>query len=145
MHVKILFKHDAFDDESIESAWAMKIGNNYKLDNILFYAKEFSLGDIISANEINGELYADELIEESGHTTVRMLFNNKEQVSPIREKLKLMNCSSEISNVDRLISVDIPVEVDYSEMIAFLDAGEDKGEWEYEEASISSKHQNDIE
>ena len=90
-YVKILFKHCAFneDDESdcedIESAWAKVEGDSYVLDNILFYAREYSLGDVISAVEKDGDLYASGLIRESGHSTIRVLFYDieaKNRVSP---------------------------------------------------------------
>ena len=70
-YVKILFRHTAFDEDGIEGAWAMKVGQYYQLDNILFYAKEFSLGDLIDVEEIKGELWVKGLTQESGHSTAR--------------------------------------------------------------------------
>ena len=44
-HVKILFEHNNTPENEygIESAWAIPVGENFKLDNILFYAPEYSL------------------------------------------------------------------------------------------------------
>lgn len=140
--VKILFLHDAFEKEEIESAWAKRKGNYFVLDNILFYAKEFSLGDIIETVVKDGELYANRLIEESGHSTIRVFLSNENKVSKLREDLEHMGCSSEVSNISKLISVDIPRNVSYSSIIKFLDKGEKQGEWEYQEACISRLHSN---
>ena len=79
-HIKILFEHNNAPEGGygIESAWAIPINeDSYKIDNILFYAPEYSLGDIISVENRDGELFVTGLIKESGHSTVRIIFNNK--------------------------------------------------------------------
>jgi len=136
---KILFRYNNIEEDrqDIEGAWASKVGSYYKLDNILFYAKEYSLGDIVEVEEENGELYVTGLHEESGHSTVRIYFNNVDQVAHVREELKKMGCASEISNIPKLISVDIPPDVDYQEIKKYLDVEEAKEQWDYEEACIA--------
>lgn len=137
---KILFKHNAFEEEGIESAWAVKIGNNYQLDNILFYAQEYSLNDIIAVDDIDGELYVSALVEESGHSTTRILFDDTAIVESTRDILKGKGCSSELSNYEKLIAVDIPPLVSYKELKKYLEQGEKEGKWEYQEACISTRH-----
>ena len=139
-HIKIFFKHSAFGEESIESAWAKKVENGYELDNILFYAKNYSWRDIVSVEEVEGELYVTGLVQETGHSTVRVLFTDASEVSKIREELKKLGCSSELSNMDNLIAVDVPPKVSYSVIRDYLDKGELKGKWEYQEACIASNH-----
>ena len=144
-HIKVLFKHDAFEEENVEGAWTKQIGENFMLDNILFYAKEYSWGDIISAEEIDGELYAKDLIEESGHSTVRILLSKESLVKPVRAELEKLGCSSELSNYKKLVSVDIPKIVKYSIIRSYLDSGEQMEKWEYQEACLSSNHQAEFE
>jgi hypothetical protein len=139
-YVKLLFKHDAFEGNDVEGAWALKEGEFYKLDNILFYAKEFSWGDIIKAKKENNELYAESLIQESGHSTVRILFSDVSLVELTRNLLKDKGCSSELSNYEKLIAVDIPSEVNYKSIVPFFEKGENDGKWEYQEACISTHH-----
>lgn len=138
-HVKILFEHNnTLENEyGIESAWAVPIGENFKLDNILFYTPEYSLGDIVSAENRNGELFVTGLVQESGHSTVRVVLFEKESVAPLREKLKKLGCDTEISDVSGLISVDIPPEVDYSRIKNLLVEGEVSSKWSYEESCIA--------
>ena len=138
-YIKVLFTHDSFED-GLEGAWAKKVGDAYMLDNILFYAKEFSWGDIISIKEIDGENYVDELIKESGHSTVRVLFKSEDIVQRVRTELRALGCSSEMSNYNKLISVDIPPEVKYYIVRHFLTSGESLDKWEYQEACISTQH-----
>lgn len=140
-HVKVLFKHDAFGGEDIEGAWAKPQGVNYVLDNILFYAKEYSWGDVIKVKNDKGKLFVESLFQESGHSTIRVLFSDSSMVRRIRGELSQMGCSTELSNVDKLISVDIPPDVSYDLVTKFLGEGEEKEEWEYEEACISTHHQ----
>lgn len=136
---KIIFEYnDASDAYALESAWSTKVGDYYKLDNILFYAPEYSLGDIVSVEERNEELYVTGLIKESGHSTVRILFNNKKDVQTTRNKLMELGCESEVSNIPELISVDIPGSVEYFKSVKpLLEKGVKKNLWGFEEACIA--------
>lgn len=140
-HKKILFEHDnaANGGFGIESAWAIQVGDNFKLDNILFYAPDYSLGDIVSAEDRNGELFVTGLVKDSGHSTVRMIFDNKDDVNEIRTYLRSIGCQSEISDLPTLISVDIPPEIDYKKIKEYLDQGSELSKWGYEEACIAHR------
>ena len=135
---KIIFEYnDANDEYALESAWAEKLGDEYKLDNILFYALGYALGDIVSVEDRNGRHYVTGIIEESGHSTIRVLFNNKDDVQPTRDRLKAMGCDSELSDIPILISVDIPTNVDYKIIKQFLEEGKENQIWAYEEACLA--------
>lgn len=139
-YVKVAFRHDAFDGDDIETAWTVKEAEYYRLDNILFYAKGFSWGDLIQVKFVDGEPYADVLVKESGHSTVRILFENIDDVQSTRDQLKSIGCDSELSNYQKLIAVDIPPVVYYNDVIEYLDEGEKIAKWEYQEACISTLH-----
>ncbi|BAU53131.1 DUF4265 domain-containing protein [Mucilaginibacter gotjawali] len=137
---KIIFEYnDANDEYALESAWAEKKGEFYKLSNILFYATGYSWGDIVSVEDRNGELYVTDLIEESGHSTVRIIFYDKEIINATIEHLKNMGCGYEGSNIPTLISFDIPPNVDYKPIKEFLEEGEINEVWSYEEACLAHK------
>lgn len=142
-HTKILFRHTAFDEENIERAWAIRVENGYQLDNILFYAKHYSWGDIVSVEEVEGELFATGLVLENGHSTMRVLLSDVSEVPKVREELKKLGCSSELSNMNNLIAVDVPPRVNYSIIKEYLAKGELDGKWEYQEACIASKHREE--
>lgn len=138
--IKILFEHYNTPEGilGIESAWGESVGFlSCRLDNILFYAKEYSLNDILTLKEINGEFFVTGLLKPSGHSTVRILFNNFSLIETTRNELRNMNCESEISDVRILISVDVPPDVDYFVIQEYLFAGEAKGGWAFEEACIA--------
>jgi hypothetical protein len=138
---KIIFEHhnNANDEYELESAWASKVGDSYKLDNILFYAPEYSWGDIVSVEDRNGELFVTGLVQESGHSTVRILFNDQQDVQSVRDHLKNIGCDSEISNIPTLVAVDIPPQVDYEKVRKFLDEGVRSERWGYEESCLAHK------
>lgn len=135
---KIIFEYqNANNDYELESAWATKVGDHYKLDNILFYAPEYSWGDIVSVEKREGELYVTGLVKESGHSTVRILFNDQKDVQNTRDQLKKMGCDSELSNISTLIAVDIPPHIKYEKIKEFLGEGEKNEKWGYEEACLT--------
>jgi hypothetical protein len=65
---KIILEYEDEEGVTKESIWAIPVGENYKVDNIPFYAESIALGDIVSVKEENGELKFDALIEASGHS-----------------------------------------------------------------------------
>jgi hypothetical protein len=142
-YIKVLFPLDEHEDIQYESAWAKKKGDFYQLDNILFYAKEYSLGDLFSVKKNENEYYVDQLVEESGHSTIRILFNDLSKLVEIRSELKKIGCHSELSNLNNLISVDVPNSINYKKLVKpILDNGEILELWEYQESCISTIHSN---
>ncbi len=135
-HVKILFEYPIGDSNGTETLWALPKGEGYKLDNIPFYVKGVSFGDVVSAKVVEGCIYMKELLTPSGHSTVRLWFANENDVQPVRESLKSMGCNSEISDQPRLLAVDIPPSISYEIIRAYLDEGESNGKWDYEEACL---------
>lgn len=57
-------------------------------------------------------------------------------VEPVQQELIKMGCSWEGSDVRRLIAVDVPPEVPYGVVKAFLERGEAAGTFEYQEACL---------
>ena len=142
-YVKVLFRHDAFG-EGIEGAWSKPQGKFFVLDNILFYAKEYSWGNVIDVEKEGDKLYAKNLVRESGHSTIRVLLSDPQAVSRIRSDVSQMGCSPELSNMKNLISIDVPPSLSYDALITYLNKGEEKEEWEYEEACISKVHRQQV-
>lgn len=135
---KILFEYyDLNEEYAIESAWAERVGDYYKLKNILFYATDYSWGDVLKVEDRNGEIYVTELLEQSGHSTVRVIFFSKEVIQQTLDKLIKYGCSYEGSNISTLFSVDIPPKVDYAIIKKILEEGEVNDLWSYEEACIA--------
>lgn len=137
--VRFFYWHEGQQNEQIESMWASKTGDNYKLENIPFYVSEYALGDIVSAENNDGNLFVKELIEESGNSTIQIIFFDRSIVEKIRNELKNMGCSSEGSERFYYVAVNIPSNVDYFGLVKrYLDNGQKEDLWDYCEACIAS-------
>jgi hypothetical protein len=138
-HTKIAFEFESDDDGTteIETLWAVPMAEGYRVDNIPFYARGVAWGDIVSAvRDDDGQLNYRDLVSPSGHSTVRLWFANAADVQAVRDALRMLGCGSEL-NHERLVAVDIPREIHYSEIIAFLDEKEQMGVLEYEEGCVA--------
>jgi hypothetical protein len=135
---KIAFKLDLDDDgiQEVETLWAVPTEVGYRIDNIPFYVRGVAWGDIVSAiRDDDGLLNYVKVIVPSGHSTVRLWFASASDVQGVRDALRALGCGSEL-NRERLVAVDIPREVRYSEITAFLEEKESLGVLEYEEGCI---------
>ena len=130
------FTNSAGESET-ETMWTLKRDDGYEIDNIPFYVKELALGDVVSAQrEADGTLRFSELVRPSGHSTIRLWFSNEHDVQPIRDELKRKGCASEVSDLPRLVALDVPPSVPYAKVKEFLDQGEHAGTFEYQEACL---------
>jgi hypothetical protein len=135
---KVLFTFK--NDESafaIESLWAMKEHEYYRIDNIPFMVSNIALYDLVSVEEDEGALYFEALIEASGHSVIQLVIFDEESVISVAKQLETFGCHWEGSHVKKLISIDIPKDVDYKPIKAFLRQGEVSGIWTFKEACLS--------
>jgi len=124
----------------VETMWAIEREDGHEIDNIPFYVQSIALGDLVAAVPGDGGMLEfSRVTKSSGHSTVRLWFAREEDVSVVREELKRMGCSSEISNLSRLVAVDVPPTVSYAKVKAFLDEGEAAERFEYEEGCLGQE------
>ena len=127
--------------------WAVLVGEEqYRLDNIPFFICGVSYCDVVTAYKGTDGLHRfKDLVQESGHSTLRIILHEKQskkeslddRVKALRDRLKLLGCSSEKSHITGLISVDVPPEVPLASIRDFLDEGGKQDLWGYEEATIA--------
>jgi hypothetical protein len=137
-HVKVVLEVERDDGAfDLESVWAVPEAEGYRLDNIPFYARGVALGDVVRAvADPDGLLRCVNLIGKSGHSTVRLWVEDARNVAGIRQYLRDARCSSELE-LDRLIAVDIPPDVEYSMIRKYFEDGERAGLFEYEEGCLA--------
>ncbi|HYO55628.1 DUF4265 domain-containing protein [Archangium sp.] len=134
--LRFRFKNSMGEDE-IETMWVIKREDGYEIDNIPFYVQELALGDIVAARpDASGVLWYSELIRPSGHSTLHLWFSHEKDVESVREALRQMGCASEVSDLPRLVAVDVPPDVPYENVKAFLEQGESARQFEYQEACL---------
>ena len=121
----------------IETLWAIPRADGYEIDNIPFYAREIALGDVVAAQtDEQGALWYSELVRPSGHSTLQLWVARQEEVESIRQALRQQGCASELSDLPRLIAVDVPPEIPYAKIKRLLDQGEQSGQFQYQEACL---------
>ena len=112
-HRKVLVytnPEDGYPPEEWESIWTEVMSNGrLRVDNIPFYAKDLSLGDIIETKEKDGAFYLDNTVELSSNSTVRIIIFKLEMEDRIRKELIRSGCSIEGVGIDGLIAVNIPL------------------------------------
>jgi hypothetical protein len=77
-----------------------------------------------------------QLLEASDHSTVRICFADEKEVQRVRDALKSMGCSTELSDQPCLVAVDVPPKIQYENIRSYLDKGKADGRWDYEEACL---------
>ncbi|MCY1079789.1 DUF4265 domain-containing protein [Archangium lansingense] len=136
LKLRFHFENSAGENET-ETMWVIKRDDGYEIDNIPFYVKELALGDVVAAqSDKGGAPWYSELVRPSGHSTIHLWFSHEEDVESVRGTLRQMGCASEVSNLPRLVAVDVPPEVSYDKVKAFLEQGEQTGLFEYQEACL---------
>ena len=139
-YVRIVFKLEKDEDDyppvDYERLWARPRGNGlFEIDNVPFFARDISVGDIVTAREVRGEWMFTDVVQPSGSSTLRAIIFDGTQVQGIRDQLREMGCSTEL-NGSKLISVDIPAQVDLHAVRGWLLRQEEAGVLEFEDACI---------
>lgn len=135
---RILFE----TEHTNESLWAEKVDlNRYRLDNTPIFLYGISYGDIVEAEPIEGitMLRFTKMIEKSGHRTIRVYTESPEihedGFIPILDGVVALGCHYE-GFAPRMISINIPPEVDWERVTSFLNQHElmwENGDPEYSE------------
>ena len=120
-----------------ENLWAMPAGEGlFRIANIPFFARSIALGDIVSAVPEQGLLCFKEVIQPSGHSTLRLIVYDEAEVTSIIEHFTQLGCESERSHIPGLIALDVPPSISLAILKQELDAGHTQERWDYEEACL---------
>ena len=111
-YVKIIFRlqrdSDGYPPTDREGIWAIQTPSGaFRLDNIPFYAMDVSDGDLVSAEDSEGELIFKELVEASDNCTVRVIIFDLAREAEIRSDLRDLGCSIEGVGINGLIACSV--------------------------------------
>ena len=135
---KIVFElvqdDDGYPPDRWERLWAIRVqgGELYRIDNIPFYVKGISNGDVVAVNSVEGELVFSKLITPSLNSVIRLYVMEVSDVSTARKEFLDLGCESELSNVQKLFALEVPEKVAFGPVASLIRAGVDQGRWEYE-------------
>lgn len=128
--VKVLMQ----DGSDVETLWAVPVGLGlYRLDNSPFFTYRVSWQDIVRAEpDADGVLCFVDVADKSGNRTVRVITNGcdttSEEAKPFLDGIIDLGCSYEGCQ-PRLISINVPPQVDLQTVADYLIASGHK--WEY--------------
>lgn len=113
---------DGYPPFSHEGIWAIRIADDvWRVDNIPFFSSEVSNCDSISVSRgVNDALLFKSVVSRGGHSTIRIFFNEDSKIPEIRASLRNLGCSSEGTNIKRLVAVDVPPDVDMRRVEGYL-------------------------
>ncbi|MGC2658680.1 MAG: DUF4265 domain-containing protein [Bryobacteraceae bacterium] len=138
---KIVFElqqdEEGYPPDKSESLWAFeKQPGLYCVDNIPFYVKGISSGDVISAEEKRDQLWFKNLIVPSSNSVFRLYISDIADVQVARDEFRALGCETELSNLPKLVAVEVPDKVNFEPVGNLLRLGADRGRWEYEEGVL---------
>ncbi|HEX8365284.1 MAG TPA: DUF4265 domain-containing protein [Allosphingosinicella sp.] len=80
----------------------------FLIDNIPFYAKNLSCGDVVEAEKKGNDLIFKCVVEPSTNSTIRIVIYDLMEEAEIRDNLLSMKCSVEGTGTPGLIAVNVP-------------------------------------
>jgi len=124
---------DGYPPDRWERLWAAKLRDGlYRIDNIPFYIKGVSSGDIVSVFVVEEELRFSEMVTPSQNSVIRLFVFEVEDVPSARRAFQDLGCESELSKAPRLFAIEVPEQVDFDLVWNVIEEGVDKGRWDFE-------------
>jgi len=129
---KVLFALDIDNDwppVGTEGVWCERVDGNYRMENTPFFIKGLAFGDVFSAvpDSVNDHIFEFEVIEESGHSVVWMLNNDRLDVSKFIEEIESLNCRIEGFPKFSHYSIDVPSAIDLDDFDEIISKWEAQG------------------
>jgi hypothetical protein len=128
----------------IERLWVAKTRVKFEPEvlNTPFFVKGIALGDTIRvrADHDRRELVFEELITESGNSTIRLIPMEASIMSHVTSVIEGAGCSWYTSRFESYVAVNIPAAVSYAPLRAKLFEMNSKGMLGIQESAISTLH-----
>lgn len=144
--VKVLVEYLDQGSENSERLWAEPLADDlYEIRNTPWYLYKLNWGDIVRCAEVSADEVPRvvEVVERSGHRTLRILFNEK-RVSPEEQEAILAGLNDLEASYERhsdtFVSVDVEPEADYEAIFALLARHTEAESLVFEEAWRDDDH-----
>jgi hypothetical protein len=138
-NVKVFFEieqdDDGYPDCTVESMWAMStdVPGEYTIDNIPFYARVATCGDIVRVRvDAEGVRWFESVVREAECSLMRVIVRDEANLPGVISDLQALGCEIERAN-GRLFAVSIPFAVELEKVQAWLAEREGGGMLYYEE------------
>lgn len=107
---------------ALECMWCKRnTDSTFTIENIPFYARDVSMGDVIAVERRNGELWFNGVVERSANTTVRIIGMRKKPFDEIISKVQSFGGTTEGMEGREFAAVSFPSSADLAAAFEFLD------------------------
>lgn len=135
---------DLENNLSLESVWADKEGELYKIKNIPFFAPNIAYDDLVSVEEEDGALFLDKVVSRSGNSTIHIIIFNEKKFNSIVGEIEKLKCGWEGSHINKYVVVNIPKNLNYNIVKDYLELGREANIFDYEESYLSEEHYEEL-
>lgn len=147
VHFKVIQNEDGYPPFNSEGMWCIGIdAKRFRVDNIPFFVTGVSYNDVISvAEDMNGRLDFVKVVEEGGHSTLRVIINDEcadqrpteVRIRELAASLEELGCATAISPPPEILAIDVPPSASITKVQKMLSDGESGGLWSYEEGTLA--------
>ena len=126
--------------ETVETLWAERVEDGYRLLNSPWYAKGISYLDVVEATVAGDGLFQiRRKVGTAGHSTYRLLVKDDADWARHWDELQSLGCTYEesLENGFPLLAVDVPPECDIHAAYSSMEEGETAGAWQFEEGDVN--------
>lgn len=131
-----------------EQMWVAKTAVKLQVEvrNIPFYVKGIAYADIVRVrvDHDRQELVFDEFVEESGHSTIRVILRDENAEETLSSLFARHDCSWEVDATNILWAVDISPAVDYGNLQQQLLVLRGEGKIDLQESALSRAHKASV-
>lgn len=122
--------------------WADPVGPSlFRIRALPTFADDISLFDIVHVSEFDDRLFVDDIVEESGHSTLRVILFDNSAHDRLLQICKDANCLIAHTEIPGLFAIDVSPEQSLVSLLRDLQSGRETGMWDMDEASVA-RHQH---
>ncbi len=120
---------DDYPPFDVESLWGTPtdVPLQYTIDNIPFFARQATLGDVVRVEWIDGRLEFADVVARSSNSLIRVVVYDKAMIAGVRSELRALGCSTEEFTSSLLLAVDIPCDANLVDVQEYLSGLEPEG------------------
>lgn len=135
VHFRLVQDADDYPPASVESVWAHKTTGpgEYVLDNVPFFAREATIGDVVLVHEEAGDLWFCGVARRSENSLIRVVFCDPAAFEKVNGRLVALGCTTEYLEAHHLLAVCVPSEVKLRDVQDYLRSEARAGKLDYEE------------
>jgi len=137
---RTLLKFRLHQAAEVEEIWALRQGDGtFEIESVPFRSYEAAVGDIVKAQEVDGDFIFSERVKRSGNSVIWIWIHNSDELESVRAELDALGCDSEVDGA--VLAVNVPADVSYAPIARFLDEGDRAERWTFEEAILAHEQE----